>query len=342
MIKGEEAERLLKRIRATTDVLNEHFKSLLDLSRFDAGGVEVEPSDFDIDNLLQSIVDEFRPEAESKGLCLSLSTESWLVHSDGLLVERVVRNLLTNAIRYTQKGSVAVIADRAGDRITLTVADTGPGIPEDQQANIFDEFVQLNNPGRRREQGVGLGLAIVRRIDAMLGLRLRLISRMGLGSRFEFELPLSSPRQDKRPVPAVLLPQPQSDPRTLPPGLLIWVVEDDAMVAEALCIQLQTWGYETRLATTREQLTAYQADTGRWPDLALIDDMLGEKESGLDIAHWLKRYISVDRIVMVTGNIMPDRLAEIADSGFELVHKPMPPQRLEELLVSAGSSVTAH
>ena len=331
MVEGQEARKLLRRIRETTDVLTGHFNSLLDISRFDAGGIEIERTNFNLGTVLKSATDEFRPQAESKNLTLSLNTEDWQVYSDEVLIERVVRNLLSNAVRYTDKGAVSMVAERDDDCIRVSVIDSGPGIPKAEQPHIFNEFVQLNNPARRREQGVGLGLAIVKRIDTLLDLSLLLRSSEGIGSRFEFTLPLAHAKAETK-----LLSSPDKDTAstftTLPKGLNVWVLEDDTAAAEALCTQLRAWNCNVTLATTREELQEEYDISGEWPDFALVDDMLGTNESGLEIASWLSTHLSKQHIIMVTGNTMPDRLNEIAEQGFPLILKPMSSQRLLEIL----------
>lgn len=331
MIDGEEARKLLRRIRETTDVLTGHFNSLLDISRFDAGGIEVEKSDFNIGALLNSAVDEFRLQAENKGLAISLKTGEWLVNSDEILVDRVIRNLISNAVRYTENGAVSVVAEDKGDHVAVSIIDSGPGIAEEEQKHIFDEFVQLNNPARRSEQGVGIGLAIVKRIDSLLGLSLRLRSTEGLGSRFEFSLPLGTDDL-KQNAPKLVEPDRTTPPACVAEGLKVWVLEDDKAAAEALCVQLEAWHCKVTLATTRQELQAEYEETGIWPDYALFDDMLGTGESGLEIAGWLGNHVPKERIVMVTGNTATERMSEISDQGFPLILKPMSTQRLVEVL----------
>src|SRR5690606_24145716 len=147
-----------------------------------AGAIVARPRVFRLDGLLRKICDEFRPQAEARGVDFELQAVAALAWSDPLLLGRLLRNLLDNAVPYTCEGSIHVRLQPAVNGFSLTVDDTGPGIPADQQAAIFDEYVQLANPARQREHGVGLGLAIVKRIDHLLGLRLQLHSQEGAGS----------------------------------------------------------------------------------------------------------------------------------------------------------------
>ncbi len=328
LVNDDKAQSLLQRIRATSDMLNLHFNSLLDLSRFDAGKIEVEYTRFELSQLLNNILEEQRPDAENKGLTLSASLSTAIVHSDPQLVARLVANLLSNAIRYTQHGTVTISSTPSEQSTLVQITDTGPGIAEADQAGIFDEFVQLHNPARQREQGVGLGLAIVQRINKLLHLDLQLHSRCGSGTRFEFRLP--SVHDSGQTTPR--------SEQTLPPDITqsidkdVWVIEDDAMVAEALQIQLHAWGCRVSLADSRATLEAIYQRSGRWPDIALIDDMLGEQESGLEIAEWLKQHLPAEQLIIVTGNTLPERLEEVNNAGFQVILKPMSPQQLLELL----------
>ncbi|HXC59349.1 MAG TPA: HAMP domain-containing sensor histidine kinase, partial [Steroidobacteraceae bacterium] len=181
-VTTDDARRLLGRVKDTVRVLEDQFNSLLDMSRFDAGAVAVNLQSFRLDSLVEKIIEEFRPQAESKGLAMSVDAEPALVQSDPLLLGRLLRNLIDNAVHYSVQGRVTLYIQQAGDHFILAVQDTGPGIAADQQARIFDEYVQLDNPARQRQRGVGLGLAIVRRIDQLLGLRLQLQSAPGKGA----------------------------------------------------------------------------------------------------------------------------------------------------------------
>jgi signal transduction histidine kinase/ActR/RegA family two-component response regulator len=329
-VSGEDGRRLLGRATDTLRVLEEQFNSLLDLSRFDAGAVTANSRIHRLDELLHKIVDEFRPQAEGKGLALTLTTVPALVWSDPLLLGRLLRNLLDNAVHYTPSGAVAVRLQRVADRFTLTVEDTGPGIALDEQARIFDEYVQLDNPGRQRQHGVGLGLAIVKRIDQLLGLQLRLQSTVGAGSCFALSVPAAdanSAVSAGAEVPSTALAY-----RT---SVRVWVLDDDPVVLEGLEAQLQAWGATVTCFADPAQLLAEWRRGAARPDWLLTDDMLGTQMSGLELARLVLRESATIRVALVTGNTEPLRLAQLRSSGLPVIVKPATPERLIALLGGA-------
>jgi two-component system, sensor histidine kinase len=332
-VTDEAAVHMLQRIIECSDVLGEQLNGMLDISQLDAGGVEVEARDFSLDRMLKRIVEGVRFDAEQRGLSLTLQAGNARAYSDPVLLERVVRNLVDNAIRYTERGGVEVTATREGPRIRVAVADTGPGIAEADCARIFEDFVQLHNPNRLRSRGVGLGLANVRRLDQLMDLRLQLHSRVGEGSTFTFWVSEGTSEAEGEPK--------QSPPAKAAPalavGLTIWAVEDDPSAAAALEMHLKSLGCTTLLATCRSDLEQAALERDGWPDLALVDDMLGGSQSGLQIAQWLQSSMPAhpnprERILVLTGNSDPERLDEIRRSGFRLLQKPLRPGELETVV----------
>lgn len=177
---------------AMVDSLDELFRNLLDLSRFDAGALKPRLQSFPIEDLFAHLAAEFALLAQAKGLRFEMQAAPARVQSDLLLVERLLRNLLSNAIRYTEAGSITLAALAEADGVLVSVADTGPGIAPEHRQRIFEEFVQIREG---TAGGTGLGLAIVRRIDALLGLNLRLDSELGRGSVFSVRLPAAAGEQ---------------------------------------------------------------------------------------------------------------------------------------------------
>jgi len=335
-VRDTPAERLVVRLGEIAEILGRQFNGMLDLARFDAGRVEPERTVFRLDRLVSRLGEQHREAAARKGLAFEADCPPLAVTSDYGLLERVLGNLLGNAVRYTNEGRVAIGAHAEGCRVRLTVEDTGPGIPEESQARVFEDFVQLGNPGRRREHGVGLGLAIVHRIDVLLGLGLQMASRPGAGTRFQLELEAAELPEEAVPV---------HDPGLVGPdvhGARVWVLEDDEVVAEALRAQFEAWGCEVWLGNSRAAFERALAEKVDRPDTVFIDDMLGEGEWGLEIAQWVSRRIGRQRIAMVTGNVDPERLEEIGAAGFPLLLKPVPSARLREMIAGtlhAGAGV---
>lgn len=330
-VRGGEAGQLIARISSTTDVLRDLFDALLDLSRFDAGVVEVDIGEFPLRDLLERVVEGVRDEADEKDLELALDAPEVTVRSDRLLVERVVSNLVNNAVNYTAEGFVRVSAEVDDGSVSVIVRDSGPGIAHEDQERIFDDFEQLNNPARQRHRGTGLGLAIVRRIDARLGLRLSLDSAPGEGTAFRFHLPLADAAGETASAKGPTIVDLGG------PRLCVWAIDDDPTVVEALASQLRAWGCDVQSGASRGDIEALFEASGAWPDLVLIDDMLGEGETGLEIAQWLARRMPLDAIVMVTGNVDPRRRGELVRSGFRFLLKPTPPGLLRGLVEAAAT-----
>jgi CheY-like chemotaxis protein len=275
---------------------------------------------------VEKIVEEFRPQAEGKGLAITVSVTPALAHSDPLLLGRLLRNLIDNAVHYTTQGRIGVQVQPTGERFTVSVQDTGPGIATDQQARIFDEYVQLDNPARQRQRGVGLGLAIVKRIDQLLGLQLQLQSTPGSGSRFTISVAAAA--DSAIDVPAAS----PSEALTFRTSARIWILDDDPVVLESLQAQLQAWGGQVKAFATPDQLLDSLRRSAVRPEWILTDDMLGTGLSGLDVARAAVREFGVPHACLITGNTEPARLEELRHSGFPVIVKPATPEQLVALL----------
>ncbi len=328
-VHGDEARTLHRRVTFTAGVLEDQFNSLLDLSKFDADVVKPEPTVFRFDVLLNELKQEIEPQARQKGLALAVSAPAATVQTDMLLIERLLRNLLSNAVRFTERGSVTVICESTSAGLRVAVVDTGPGIAPEDQDKVFGEFVQLDNPARRRGNGVGLGLAIARRISNLLGVELMLTSAVGLGSRFEFVIPtVQAPAKANCATDDSVQIE---DQEVTVAGCRVLIVDDDPLVCEAMSQQFQAWGVEAMFVESLEEVRAI-VRAGAPIDVALIDDMLGKAESGLEIARWLAAESPGLRISILTGNTRPERLAELRQSGLPVLLKPLPPHRLRDIL----------
>jgi two-component system, sensor histidine kinase len=326
-VTTDDARRLLGRIKETVHVLEEQFNSLLDLSRFDAGAVAADIKPFRLDTHVERLVDQIRPLAEAKNLELVATVYPAIGRSDPLLIGRLLRNLLDNAVKYTAAGSVSVRVTQQEDSLRVEVGDTGPGIPADQQTRIFDEYVQLTNPGRQRQRGVGLGLAIVKRIDQLLGLKLTLRSAPGAGSQFSFLIPVAADAD-------VQLRRSAASATTFRTSASIWILDDDQIALEGMQEQLSAWGASvSAFARPEDLLTELRAGTPL-PHWILSDDMLGASLSGLETAQILSRQFGFGKVCLITGNTEPARLAELQSSGFPVIVKPARP---EELIAVIGS-----
>jgi signal transduction histidine kinase/CheY-like chemotaxis protein len=269
-IGNDDAKALIDQIERSTASLSEMFSSLLDLSRLDAGAVEPRVGPVALAPLLAELCAEASPSAEAKGLKLLYTPVDLAVRSDPVLLGRIVRNLLVNAVRYTERGEIRVEVRAAGARVVVEIADTGPGIPLDRQQMVFHEFVRLAPEGASR--GLGLGLAIVDRLARTLGHALDLDSEPGGGSVFRLSLERAEP-------PMATAGAPKS---TALHGRIVVLVDDDLAVLGATREVLESWGCRVVAATSANE--ACEAITLRalQPDAILADYRLGALDNGLD------------------------------------------------------------
>jgi signal transduction histidine kinase/CheY-like chemotaxis protein len=326
-----DASELLEHVEASARGLDHLFAALLDISRLDAGVVEANPRRFAAGPLIVRLCREFRAEAEAKGLDLRCRPTALWVEADPLLTERVLRNFLSNAIRYTEVGGVLVGVRCGGDaQVRLVVADTGCGIAASQREKIFEEFFQLGNPERDRRQGLGLGLAIARRLAVLMGRPLTLASVPGRGSTFALALPQASPDASA----------PQADAARALAGRFIVVVDDEIEIQRAMRELLVRWGHRVLTAGSGDELVAALVSEPAVPDLILADYRLRDGENGLDLVERLREEYNVEiPALILTGDTAPERLLEALERGHRLLHKPVRPYALERALAEALGSI---
>lgn len=234
-LHGRRAAATAAQLQGMAQALDGLVEALLDVSRLDSGAVLTHPQPLPLTRLFDRLAPEFAVLAEARGLQWRLRPTALWVHSDEMQLERMLRNLLSNALTYTAHGGVLLAAQRRGGRVRIAVWDTGPGIGPEHQARVFDEFVQLQNPGRDRRRGHGLGLSIVARLSRLLQHPVQLLSRPGRGSCFTVSVPAAAPQLRAAPVVTLSLPL---------QGLVLALVEDDEAVRGATTALLQAWGCE--------------------------------------------------------------------------------------------------
>ncbi len=324
-----ERRAIVDRIDASVGSLSALFDSLLEVSRLDAGVLDPELQTVPLRPALGRLHAEFSAAAQEKGLTLRLRCPDVAVKTDPLLLERLLRNLLANAVRYTEQGGVLLAARRHATTVRIGVWDTGLGIPPEQRDHVFEEFFQLGNPERDRERGVGLGLAIVKRIASLLDARLHLASRVGRGSCFAIDLPrveLSELAPDAAPAPLA------HDTGTLL-GAVIVVVDDEPTSLAALELVLKRHG--CRVVPARSAAEALAALTAQElePAVLVCDYRLRGEETGVLVARKLRNaHGEALPVVLVTGDTAADRLQDVTSSGFEVLHKPVKAEVLEQTL----------
>lgn len=325
---SSEGQRLVEQIEASTEAMDGLFSALLDISRLDAGIVEVHRRPFAIAPFVTRLCRDHELEAQAKGLSLSCRPGNAVVESDPLLIERVLRNLISNAIRHTQTGRVAVLCRQRGAELVIQVWDTGPGIPPDQQERVFQEYYQLGNPERDRAKGLGLGLAIVRRLTHLLDCPLALCSRPGRGSCFAVTLPLADASAAEEPSVK------DQEVGALATGLVV-VIDDEVPIREAMATLLGGWGHEVITAGSGDDAIKRLATCTISPDLIISDYRLRNGETGAEVIERLRsEYNDTIPAMLITGDTAPDRLAEAEASGLLLLHKPVSNSRLRAAIVN--------
>jgi signal transduction histidine kinase/ActR/RegA family two-component response regulator len=335
-VASREAHDLVARIGDSISALEALFNELLDLSRLDAGAVAVNPRDFALQDLFDRMSLEFHGEAVERHLRMRFVPTGLAVRADPVLLERVLMNLVSNALRYTQHGGVAIGARRRGGAVSLEVIDTGVGIPAAKQAAVFDEFYQIGNPGRDRRLGLGLGLAIVRRLVTLMGHDLALQSVPGRGTRFRITLPRAASGEP--------LARAEPDPGVEAfAGRTVLLVEDDPDIRAATTGLLQQWGLQVAACNAREQVEA-MLDAGLDCDMALVDLRLETVDDGIDVIELLRERLNPELpALLLSGDTGAAELARVRRSGVRLLTKPVSPARLKSALhayLSGAASIT--
>lgn len=324
-----QASELLKKIATAADSLDALFKSLLDLSRLDAGSMASTPGPLPLAPLLARLENDFRPLAEAKGLQFACAANDAWVSSDPEMLERVLRNLLDNAIKYTERGRIDLELDASADSVRLAVLDTGIGIESVHRHRIFEEYYQIRNPGRDRRQGIGLGLAIVKRMCDLLQHEITVESEPGRGTRFAISVPRVAPGA------ANAQGAPPSARRSTEPlrGLVIVVIEDDGEVQDAMRALLGGWGCVPLICTNSEEAVQALAARDVKPDAVLADYRLAGTENGLDaIRRLYARYGDIPAAI-ITGEINAGDLKIPESMSVLVMQKPVPAAELRDWLL---------
>lgn len=324
-VRDPEVSNLVNSITASVEALEGLFSELLDISKIDSGKIKPQIVDFPLQQVFDRLRMDCEPEAYAQGLTLVLRPCRRYVHSDPMLLERILRNFISNAIRYTREGRILVGARREGESLRIEVWDTGFGIPDQEQERIFEEFVQLANPERDRRKG--LGLSIVKRLAALMGHRISMASREGRGSKFSITVPVVL-----NPAPRRAAPSPPLATMDLS-GIFILVIDDEIAILDGMAALLSGWGAEVLACPSGSEALQQVEDFGRTPDLIIADYQLREGEVGTQAVAKLRARCGVHiPAIMVTGSATPERLEEAKDLGDHLLIKPVMPAKLRSLV----------
>jgi signal transduction histidine kinase/CheY-like chemotaxis protein len=311
--------------------LDRLFTELIDLSRLESGSVAAVPCDFALDELLIEISKDFRAVAESKGLRLvARPTREW-VRADRTMLGRILKNLVSNAIRYTAQGGLVVAARRRGERIWIDVWDTGSGIAPQHQGRVFEEFFRVDPADGLRSEALGLGLSTVYRLCQVMRTPVILRSRPGRGSMFRVDVPRA------RPVPkAPPAPPPAASPKSLR-GCCVLVIDDERPILEGIGWLLESWGCHVATAESLHKGWEALHTLPHPPDLVISDLSLRGGENGLEVLDTLRRHLGAaggpgPACLLITGETAAHRLREIERAGVRVLFKPVLPETLRQLM----------
>jgi signal transduction histidine kinase len=323
-----ETQALIENIEASAAAMESLFEALLDISRLDAGAIEARSEHFSLQALLDILGQQFGALAAEKRLRLRIRPCGAVVYSDPLLIERILANLIANAIRYTDDGGILIGCRRRGRMLRISVIDSGRGIPPEQQASVFQEFVQLNNPARDRSKGLGLGLAIVSRLGRLLGHRIDLASRPGHGSCFSIDVPVGDPARIRASSAAG-----GEAGEAIPADTLVLLIDDEAAILHAMAELFDNWNVGLVTARNADEAEQWLDGLGCAPDIILSDYRLPGDTDGIAVITRLReKFGRAIPAILVTGDTAPESLQRIAQAGLPLLHKPLRPARLRALL----------
>jgi PAS domain S-box-containing protein len=317
---------LLASSRAASDASADMLNTLLDFSRIEAGVIEPQRQAFRVQPLLNKIEREFERQADAKGLAYRSRETVLVAQSDPALIELILRNLVSNAIRYTDCGGVLVTCRQRAGQVVLEVWDTGIGITASQQREVFREFHQLGNPERDRRKGLGLGLAIVEGLARTLGHKLSLVSIPGRGSVFRLALPTATDPAMAAELAPLLAKSQRLDMRVL-------VIDDEESVRVGMLHLLHSWGCDCVAAESIEDALALARQQA--PDFVISDYRLREQRTGIEAIAALRALLG-DALpaLLVTGDTAPERLRQAQASGIPLLNKPVSPGQLYRAMMT--------
>jgi len=304
---------------------------LLDISRLDSTAIQPRIRSFAIQNIFDKLESEFLPLAEKNGIRLKFSPSSSVIESDAVLAEQILRNLVSNAIRYTPSGRILVGCRHRHGMLSIEVHDTGIGIAEDQFGKIFDEFYQIGNLERDRKQGLGLGLSIVDRAARLLGHTVTLDSRLGKGSSFVLTVPLAMVGKiEEQPVPVPMHEMPELA------GRLIAVIENEGSIRVGMNNLLQSWGCRVVVAESAASMIEQLDTLGEEVEMVISDFGLRGSINGVDAITAIRQRCGEKLpALLFTGDISKETYAFARDAGLPILYKPAKPEALREAITAA-------
>jgi signal transduction histidine kinase/CheY-like chemotaxis protein len=323
------------KFEAPLQALDEILSSLLEVSRLEAGTVRVERRPCNLRDLIIGVQIEYTPRATAKHIGIRTGVPNLSVVTDPELLRRILRNLVDNAVKFTDEGSVQITASASGSVLTLRVSDTGRGIPDDARARIFDDYFQADNPQRDRRQGLGLGLSIVRGLVELLHGRIEVQSKPGKGTLFTVRLPVLAVRAAREPDVRF----DASAPLDIPFDTVL-VVDDDPLVREAFATLMEPAGIDVEFAANAEEALALLDRAGSEPQLAIIDFGLPGQMDGISLIGELRRRLPALLTLLVTGDTRPAVIRRAAEAKVSVLHKPFTASQFAAMLERIAPNVT--
>ncbi len=316
---------LVSSINASVEALERLFSALMDISKLDAGAIAPRRTDFPLGPVFERLAREFAPLASAKGIRLTVvPTRAW-VESDPVLLERILANLASNAVRYTERGGVVIGARRRAGRLLLEAWDSGLGIPAAERKRIFEEFYQIGSPAARGGKGMGLGLAIIRRLATLLDHPVLVRSEPGKGSRFSIEVPRAQPA-----VPSSVPVGTCAMPGTPLAGACVAVVDDQEIVLQGMHALLGAWGATVIGATSCEAMLAALGEAQAYPDLIIADYRIAHDEFGTEVVARLRHELGLPiPALLISGDSSAATLDTLRRSGMDFLLKPVLPEELK-------------
>ena len=326
-VKDKEILRIIEDINSVSISTARLLNALLDVSELEVGAIKPRHEIFSVNNILISIFQSFLPLAKDKELDFRIVPSSLYVRSDPALLERILGNFMSNAIRYTNKGSVLIGCRKRGDKVSIEVWDTGCGISDDQMSLIYEDFYQIENKERDRGKGLGLGLALAKRLADSLEHTIDSKSSLGSGSCFSVSVDLAENKADKNQSEIFLNIMNLS-------GINILLVEDDIDVLKATKQLLESWGCKVKTARNKDEvMNLIKENPYNNPDIILADNRLPGDSSGIDITYLIQEKLQTSiPCVIMTGDVERNHVQSIIDQGFPVLLKPIQPAKFRAML----------
>ena len=326
-VKDKEILRIIEDINSVSISTARLLNALLDVSELEVGAIKPRHEIFSVNNILISIFQSFLPLAKDKELDFRIVPSSLYVESDPALLERILGNFMSNAIRYTDKGSVLIGCRRKGSEVSIEVWDTGCGISDDQMSLIYEDFYQVENKERDRGKGLGLGLALAKRLSDSLDHKIDSKSSLGRGSCFSVRVDLAENKADTNQDEIFMNIMSLS-------GINILLIEDDIDVLKATKQLLESWGCNVKTARNKDEvMNLIKEDPYKNPDIILADNRLPGDASGIDITYLIQEKLQTSiPCVIMTGDVERSHVQGIIDQGFPVLLKPIQPAKFRAML----------